>query len=298
MRATTISAALAIGLGVAGAAPAARAAQCGKPDLVDMVPPDQATGVPLNATLGAHYTAAAEYLNEKVVLVHPDLSEESVTAEWEPTEQLLSLTPVAPLAPSSTYSIRWPALRGLNAAAPGLGGSATFTTGAGDDTAAPAFAGVVGLSWDLERTSDDCVDGLVERFVFDLDLGPVSDDGGTGGLTLMLFQTSGPEVHGMPTPIPARAWPTDATHAQVKLATDVSVGEICFAGIARDTAGHRSSSGSVVACVQTTAPPFFNGCGVAGTAGGDGAGAGAGGLLASLALLLLAARGREPRARG
>jgi len=295
VRATTISAALAIGFGVAAAAPAVRAAQCGKPDLVDMVPPDQATGVPLNATLGAHYTAAAEYLGEEVVLVHhPDLSEESLAASWDPTEQLLSVTPAAGLAPASTYTVIWPALRGLNAAAPGVGGSAMFTTGAADDTAAPAFAGVVGLSWDLERTTDDCVDGLVERFVFDLDLGPASDDGGPGGLTLMLFQTSGPEVHGTPTPIPARAWPEDAAHAQVKLATGVSVGEICFAGIARDTAGHLSSSGSVVACVHTTAPPFFNGCAVA---GGDGAGAGAGGLLASLALLALAARRREPRAR-
>ena len=41
-----------------------------------MVPPDGATGVPLNARLGAHYAAAAEYLGEDVVLVHPDGSEQ------------------------------------------------------------------------------------------------------------------------------------------------------------------------------------------------------------------------------
>ena len=69
------------------------------------------------------------------------------------------------------YEIRWPALRGLNAAAPGLGGKARFTTGVGDDVAAPTFAGVTGLTWDFERTHDDCIDDLVDRFVFDIDLG-------------------------------------------------------------------------------------------------------------------------------
>ena len=58
------------------AAPTAARAQCGKPDLVDMVPPDGATGVPRNATLGAHYAQSTEYLGEDVVLVHPDGAEQ------------------------------------------------------------------------------------------------------------------------------------------------------------------------------------------------------------------------------
>lgn len=275
----------------ATAAPAARAGQCGKPDLVDMVPPDMATGVSLNARLGAHYAASADYLGEEVVLVHPDTNEESLAATWDPSETLLSVTPTAPLEPSAAYTIRWPALRGLNAAAPGLGGNASFTTGVGDDVAAPIFAGVAAVSWDLERAADDCVDDLVERFVFDIQLGAVSDDGGRAGLTLLLFQTDGPQVMNMPTPIPARAWPADPTHAQVKLAKDASVGTICFAGVARDTLGQYSASNSVQACVQTTAPPFFNGCSVAGSR------AGLAGPLAATALLALVARRRRPRAR-
>ena len=52
-------AAVTLALGAAAAPSVARAASCGKPDLVDMVPPDLATGVPLNARLGAHYATAA-----------------------------------------------------------------------------------------------------------------------------------------------------------------------------------------------------------------------------------------------
>jgi MYXO-CTERM domain-containing protein len=177
-----------------------------------------------------------------------------------------------------------------------------FTTGTATDGADPSFAGVVGLSWDLERAPDDCVDGLVERFVFDVTLAPASDDGGTSGLTLMLFQTMGPQVMNMPTPIPARAWPrgsnaadaampdpSQPVHTQVKLAKDVSLGEICFAAIVRDTVGHISASNNATACVHTTAPPFFNGCSVAAS--------GAGGLPAALVLLAVATRRRRPRAR-
>ena len=52
MRATAVAVLLAAGV---LAAPTGARAQCGKPDLVDMVPPDGATGVPLNAELAAHY---------------------------------------------------------------------------------------------------------------------------------------------------------------------------------------------------------------------------------------------------
>ena len=301
MRCRTAVLALAIGAGAvaAAAAPAARAGQCGKPDLVDMVPPDGATGVPLNAALGAHYAAPTEYLGEAVVLTHPDMSTESLGAGWDPTEQFLSVTPGAPLEAGGTYTIQWPALRGLNAAAPGVGGMATFTAGATDDLSPPTFAGVKGVTWDLERASDDCVDGLVERFLFDIDLGTASDDGGASGLTLLLYQTNGPRVMGKPTPLPGRAWPQDSktdAHVQVRLATDVAVGEICFAGIVRDMVGQFSENNSVKACVHTTAPPFFNGCSVAPP--GRDAGAGAAGPFAVLALLVFGARRRRPRAPG
>jgi hypothetical protein len=254
---------LTLAAGVAVSAPAARAQQCGKPDLEDMVPPDGATDVPLNATLGAHYAASAQYVNEEVVLVRPDNSEAVLQPTWDATEQLLSVTP--DLDPETTYTVRWPALRGINAAAPGVGDDARFTTGSTYDAAPPAFAGLTSIAWDLERKEDDCVDELAERYVFDLDLGAASDDGGTSGLTLMLFQTAGPNVMGLPKPIPARAWPKDGKHAQVKLATADSVGYICFAGIVRDTIGQLSQSGDVQVCLGTTDPPFFRGCNVSGS---------------------------------
>lgn len=290
MRQAIIAAALAAG--AFAAVPAARAAPCGKPDLVDMVPPDGAVAVPPNATLAAHYTSAADYLGEEVVLVRPDMSEQVLPAVWDATEQRLSALPPQPLDPGTIYEVRWPALRGLNAAAPGVGDNARFTTGTAFDVEQPTFTGLVGLSWDLERVNDECVDELVERFVFDINLGAAQDDGGTNGLTLMLFQTSGPTVMDMPKPIPARAWPTDGKSAQVRLSTGDAVGDICFAGIVRDTTGQRSQSGDVEVCVRTTAPPFFRGCSVAGARGGGG-----GWALVSLALAALLLLLRRTRAR-
>lgn len=287
MRAALAAAMLA--LGALAAAPA-RADSCGKPDLVDMVPPDGATGVPLNARLGAHYATATEYLGEDVVLVHPGGGEQILPATWDGTEQFLQVTPTAPLEPNSIYEIRWPALRGLNAAAPGVGDNAQFTTGANDDSTPPTFAGVAAISWDFTRTHDECTDDLVDRFVFDITLGPVSDDGGTSGLTLMLFQTEGPLVGSTPTPIPARAWPQDGSLVQVRLAKDVAVGEVCFAGIARDTTGALSNSGDVETCVHTTDPPFFRGCAVAGPSGGNDARF----VALAIAALVLRRRRRRP----
>jgi hypothetical protein len=211
-----------------------------------------------------------------VVLVRhpdqPDMTMDILTADtdpsvnWDRTEQFLSVKPKYPLDAGEEYEIQWPALRGLNAAAPGAGGTARFTAALTSDTEAPSFPGVVGLSWDLVREQDDCVDELAERFVFDIDLGDAIDDGGPDGLTLLLFQTSGPQIDStpnkMPMPLPGRAWP--GTHTQVRLTKDQAVGEICFAAIVRDTTGQISQSGDVTACVHTTDPPFFRGCSIAG----------------------------------
>jgi len=125
--------------------------------------------------------------------------------------------------------------------------------------------------------------------VFDIDLGEAIDDGGTDGLTLLLFQTSGPEVNGMPMPLPGRAWP--GTHTQVRLIKEDAVGEICFAAIVRDTTGQISQSGDVTACVHTTDPPFFRGCSV-GDAGGRPDGLAAAMALA-MALVCLTRRGKR-----
>ena len=49
--------------------------------------------------------AAAEYLGEDVVLVHPppDKSEQALTATWDSTEQLLSVTPTDLLEAGKDY---------------------------------------------------------------------------------------------------------------------------------------------------------------------------------------------------
>ena len=290
MRSLAARAALAGLLGTAALAPDARAAPCGRPNLLDTVPPDQATDVPPNATLAAHYAASADYLGEDVVLVTPT-GEQALPATFDATEGRLAITPPNPLAPGATYVVRWPALRGLNAAAPGTGGQASFTVGAVPDDAAPAFEGVLGARWDLQRETNDCTDSIEQRFVFDLDLGAASDDGGRAGLTLLLFQTSGPGADGGSVPVLARALPPEGTPARVALPTGDAVGRVCFAGLVRDTTGKVSNSADREACVDTTAPPFFRGCGVA--PGAHPALAGA--ILGLLAILAARLRRGRPR---
>jgi MYXO-CTERM domain-containing protein len=279
-------------------APLARGASCGKPDLVDMIPPDKATGVPVNAGLGAHYEASAEYVNEEVTLVRPDGGQQVLPATFDATEGFLSVTPTEPLMPGGMYQIQWPALRGLNAAAPGLGGMASFTAGSAPDVEAPSFAGLAGVSWDLERVQNDCLDALEERYVFDFDLTPVSDDGGRDGLTLILFQSAGPKIEktaGASVPVSTRALPAEGTRPEVKLPVDEGVGHVCFAALVRDTTGKTSQSGATQVCVDTTPPPFFRGCSVApGGAGGGGTRAG----LALVVLLAPLARRKSRGARG
>jgi MYXO-CTERM domain-containing protein len=273
-------------LAVAGAGGAARAAPCGLPDLVDMVPPDQAGDVPINAALAAHYTPSAEYAGEDVVLTWPTGEEQVLPATFDATEGQLRAVPAEPLVPGGAYIVRWPQLRGLDTAAPGCGGLAHFTAGTAADTEAPRFDGVTGVRWDLERRTSDCTDEIEERFIFDVDLGAASDDGGRQELTLILFQSAGPRISGGPVPVLTRALPAEGTPARVALTGDDAIGHVCFAALVRDTTGQVSDSGSREVCLDTTAPPFFRGCNVSGQ-GGGGAGA-----LAALALLLLAVRTR------
>ena len=244
----------------------AHAAPCGVPDVADTVPPEGATGVPLNAKLGAHYMASADYLGEQVVLVHPDRPKQALDAHFDPTEVLLWVTPTEPLVAGGAYEVRWPALRGLNAATPGYGRTVHFTAGTTDDMESPRFAGVTGVTWDLERKQNDCTEELEERYIFDIAIGDVSDDGGRDGLTLLLFQTSGSGAMGMTVPVSTRAIPPAGSTAQIKLPTRDSVGHVCFAALVRDTTDRVSQSGAAEACADTVAPPFFRGCSVGGPA--------------------------------
>jgi MYXO-CTERM domain-containing protein len=275
-------------LGLVGAAPA-RATTCARPDVLDAVPPDGAANVPPNASLFAHYDASAEYGGEDVVLTPPGGVDEVVEVTWDGTQGLLTFAPDAPLAPGS-YTLAWPSLRGLNAAALGKGAIVHFTVGTTDDIAPPDFAGLTGVTWDLERETNDCTDSLEDRFVFTLTLAPADDDGGRDGLTLVVFQSSGSGVDGGSIPVLTAAMPAAGTGVTVKLAVGDATGHVCFAAIARDLTGKISSSGARTVCVDTTAPPFFRGCAVAPAGGGEA------GMLSFAGLALAFARSRR-RAR-
>jgi hypothetical protein len=247
-----------------------RATSCARPDLLDAVPPDGAQ-VPPNASLFAHYDPSADYGNEDVVLTPAGGTPEVVKVTWDGTQGLLSFEPETPLPPGR-YTIEWPALRGLNASALGKGATVQFTVGDVDDSAPPDFAGLTGLSWDLERETNDCTDSLENRMAFTLSLAPADDDGGRAGLTLVVFQTAGSaaSLDGGSVPVLSTAMPTAGETVVVKLPVSDATGHVCFAAIARDLTGKISSSGATTVCAETTAPPFFRGCAVAPGRGGDG----------------------------
>ena len=285
-----LACALAVGV---GGARAARAAVCGRPDLLDTVPADKAENVPPNASFLAHYDSSADYANEDVLLTPPGGGVEVVKVTWSGAEGLLTFTPPDPLAPGA-YSLQWPVLRGLNTSAPGRAATVTFTVGSVSDVAPPTFAGLVSLGWDLERRKNGCTDSLENRFLFDLTLAPADDDGGRAGLTLVVFQTAGGLVGvdgGGSVPVLSQAMPAVGAHAQVRLPVGDATGHVCFAAIARDLVGQTSNGGSHELCVETTAPPFFRGCAVA-----PGGGARGTAVLTVLVALALARGRRRARA--
>jgi len=277
---------------LAALAPArdARAQQCGRPDVLDTVPPDLATDVPPNASLTAHYDPSAEYLGEDVVLTPMGGVDEAVEVTFDDTQGLLTYAPPEPLAPGA-YVITWPSLRGLNAAALGTDAVVHFTVGATDDTAPPVFDGLTAVTWDLERKNNSCTKSIEDRMVFELSLAPASDDGGRDGLRLAIFQTSGSgvDVDAGSVPVQTMAMPAVGKTAEVKLPVSDATGHVCFAAFARDLTGKISNGGSHAVCVDTIAPPFFRGCAVA--PGGDRVG----GLVLLAASLALARRRRRAR---
>jgi hypothetical protein len=273
-------------------APAARATSCGRPDLLQTLPADQAKDVPTNATLVAHYEASAEYIDEKVTLTMGG-AEIDGTPTWDATQGLLTFRPTSALAVGD-YLLVWPTLRGLNNAAPGLGAMVHFTVGTIEDVDPPAFDGLTGVSWDLERQKDDCTDSLENRFVFTLTLAPAEDDGGRDNLTLVVFQSSGSGVDGGRVPVLTTAMPAAGKSIDVKLSVGDATGHVCFEAIALDLTSKSSDGGSHEVCVDTIAPPFFRGCAVAaGAERGDGAAA----LVFGALVVLVAGARRARRAR-
>lgn len=247
---------------------AARAAPCGKPDLLYALPPDGADKVPTDARPSAIYALTADYLGEDVKLTAADGSEVPAQVSFDSAEAILTLTPDSPLLAGQSYTAHWPQLRGLATASKGTGRDVTFSVGSGPDSAAPSFGGVTGVHWDVKRDRDPCTNSVEERFVFDLDLASASDDSGRDSLGLVVFQTAGPGLDA-PTPVDVRAMPSGNT-VRVTRTVAEATGHVCFAALARDLTGKTSASGDRTACVDTIKPPFFYGCRVAsGRASGD-----------------------------
>jgi hypothetical protein len=281
------------GAAVLGASPAARADSCVKPDLIETIPPDDATDVPSNASLFARYQTNAQYVNEPVTMdqVHAGVTVAqgvAVPATFDATEGLLQVTPPAPLTPGDSYVVHWPSLRGIDTATLGASSDLHFTAGSTVDTSPPTFAGLSSVSWDVSRDSDSCDGQVEERYVFHLGLGAAADDGGRDGLTLVVFETTGPDVDSSaPLPVLVQRIPAEGDGVTISR-TDL-VGHVCFAAIVKDLTSKVSTSGDPV-CVDTVAPPFFYGCTT--TPGQKSCDPWAAALLAAIAV---ARRARPPR---
>lgn len=239
------------------------AAPCGRPDLLDAVPPDGTENVPTNARLFARYTSIAEYLGEDIIFTPDGEAPISVKGNFDATEGMLSVDPPEALVSGKSYSVVWPRLRGFGTANLGRGKDVSFRVGDGSDEAPPMFAGVRAVDWDVTRDQDDCTDRLERRYVFDIELEPASDDGGRDSLMLVVFQTRGPGLSA-PKPVSVRRLPAEGQPVTVRQTIDDGAGEVCFAAIVRDLTGKASASGAREVCIETVEPPFFEGCAVRG----------------------------------
>ncbi len=268
------------------AAPCAAEAQCAPPDLLASLPVDGAAGVPTDASLRARYAPTAGYLDEDVFLGVEGGEERSLEAVFDEAEGALVATPDAPLLPGTSYVVRWPGLRDRDGDVLGRGAVVTFETGSGPDRAAPTFEGARRLAWDPRKEHDDCTDSAEERYLFDLEAGASGDDTGPGTLEALVFQTRGPSMAPGDPPrlVLGAPLPETGENLRVRLPRSESLGEVCFALLARDLSG-RVSESTPESCVRTDHPPFWRGCAAAPGSAEGGAWL--------LALLALAARRRS-----
>lgn len=266
-----------------------QAAPCGRPDVDYTFPPNDATSVPPNALLSAHYAAPALYDDEQVSLVDAAGTELAVSVAYDGADAMLRVTPAVPLDPGY-HELVWPGLRGLSGAGVGRGKTTSFFVQNAVDQAPPTFQGLTGIDWDLSRDRDPCLDKLEDRFKFELSLGAASDDSGVELLAVQIFETREPGSDSdEPTRVALRAFPEQGK-LEVRRAADNS-GKTCFAAVLQDLLGNVSGGGEKEVCIKTKKPPFFDGCSVASAAGSSPSRAGLFWLLAALMLLRRGARG-------
>jgi hypothetical protein len=267
---------------VLGLALHAAAAPCGRPDVDATFPPSDATSVPPNALLSAHYSSPALYDDEVVSLVDASGSELDVSVMYDEADAMLRAMPAEPLEPGY-HELIWPGLRSLTGAGVGRGRTTGFFVQTAADQTPPTFQGLTDIAWDLARDRDPCLDKLDDRFVFELTLGNVSDDAGVELLAVQVFATQDPASEsGEPARVALRAFPGSSKLEVRRAAGDA--GKTCFAAVVQDLLGNVSGGGEREVCIETKKPPFFDGCSVAGAFG---PGASPAGLLLLLAFSLL-----------
>jgi len=239
------------------------AAPCARPDVDVTFPPSDASDVPPNARMSAHYAAPALYDDELAVLVDDASREVPAVTTFDEADSLMRLEPLAPLS-RGTYELTWPGLRGVTGGV-GLGRIVRFSVRSQADTSPPTFEGLVGIDWDLSRDRDPCLDKLQDRFVFKLRPGHAADDAPLELLAMQVFQTRDPDSAGDDDAAPARValrpFPTDG-HVEVRRPAKTA-GRTCFGAIAVDLSGRVSGGGEREVCVDTKEPPFFDGCAIA-----------------------------------
>jgi hypothetical protein len=265
-------------------ASAARAEPCGRPDVDATFPPHDASGVPQNAILAAHYTAPADYGGEAVTLTRNGTEDVLVDAAYDAAESMLRAVPVAPLV-AGEYHILWPALRGV-ATGVGLGTGSSFAVGAAIDSAPPHFDGLRAATWDFSRETDPCTDSLEDRYTYELSLGELGDDQATALLSVVVFETKGPgrAPGAAPTELAVVPLPSGGGSIHITRPSN-QAGNVCFAAVLRDLALNVSGGGDEEACVATVEPPFFEGCSLA-LRGRSAPASGAAWVIAGLALAL------------
>jgi hypothetical protein len=237
----------------------AEAAPCGQPDVDHTFPPHAAEGVPPNATLAAHYSAPADFDDEAVTLTGP-AGDVIVDVSYDPGESMLRARPRSELV-AGPHRVSWPALRGVSAHR-GLGKSVDFTAGATRDQEAPRFAGLTNVEWDLSREEDPCTESTEDRFWFDLGVGSATDDVSPDLLAVVVFETRGGDTGKRSSPEQIAVLPFP--EGRVLRVERQAIGDetVCFAAVTRDLTNRVSGGGENEVCVETTKPPFFDGCSI------------------------------------
>lgn len=257
-------------------------AACGRPNVVDTLPPAGQTAVPTNTALSATYELGATHQGEPVIVTAAPGSRHQLSASYSRALRSLLVTlpnctggapgcvenpdfPAGQLKPNTEYTVEWPGLRTDAAARVGQGATVTFTSGPGPDSSSPSFEGTRDVRWGFEREYDNCSDTESERYVFDVKVSPPTYAGGEELLVMHVFQTVGrlleKDENGNAVPEEVhRGRYRGGEWIRVKQPIATAFGEVCFSAFAEAPNGLISQGSETEACTRTEHPPFFEGC--------------------------------------